>query len=103
MTTTHRVEELAKRTTLWYGLVLDDPHPPPEYLRERFPYEPCSTQIPVSRYTSREWHELERTHLWRKVWQMACRVEQIPRDGDFYEYIIGSQSILVVQIGRAHV
>ena len=47
MTTTHRVEEHAKRTTLWYGLVLDDPHPPPEYLRERFPYEPRSTQIPA--------------------------------------------------------
>ena len=66
MTTTHRVEEHAKRTTLWYGLVLDDPHPPPEHLRERFPYEPRSTQIPVSRYTSREWHELERKHLWRR-------------------------------------
>src|SRR5260370_12601168 len=83
MTTAYRVEEHAKRTTLWYDLVLDDPHPPPEYLRERFAYEPRSTQIPVSRYISREWHELERKHLWRKVWQMACRERKIRDVGSY--------------------
>ena len=97
MTTAHRVEERAKRTTLWYGLVLDDPHPPPEHLRERFPYEPRSTQIPVSRYTSREWHELERKHLWRKVWQMACREENIPDVGSYIVYDIAGDSYLVVR------
>ena len=97
MTTTHRVEERAKRTTLWYGLVLDDPHPPPEYLRERFAYEPRSTQIPVSRYTSRGWHELERKHLWRKVWQAACREENIPEVGSYVVYDIAGDSYLVVR------
>src|SRR5260370_38476398 len=80
------VEEHAKRTKLWYDLVLDEPHPPPEYLRERFIYEPRSTQIPVTRYISREWHELERTRLWRKVWQMACRQENIPEVGRYVVY-----------------
>src|ERR1700685_1458100 len=97
MTTAPRVEERAKRTTLWYDLVLDDPHPPPEYLRERFIYEPRSTQIPVTRYTSREWHELERTRLWRKVWQMACREENIPDVGSYVVYDIAGDSYLVVR------
>ena len=97
MTTAPRVEEHAKRTTLWYDLVLDDPHPPPGYLRERFIYEPRSTQIPVTRYTSREWHELERTRLWRKVWQMACREENIPDVGSYVVYDIAGDSYLVVR------
>ena len=97
MTTTHRVEEHAKRTTLWYSLVLDDPHPPPAYLTERFAYEPRGAQIPVSRYTSREWHELERKRLWRKVWQMACREENIPDVGSYLVYDIAGDSYLVVR------
>jgi phenylpropionate dioxygenase-like ring-hydroxylating dioxygenase large terminal subunit len=97
MTTTYRVEERAKRTTGWYSLVLDDPHPPPDSLREHFGYEPRSTQIPVSRYTSREWHELERKHLWRKVWQMACREENIPDVGSYVVYDIAGDSYIVVR------
>src|SRR6202042_562530 len=97
MTTAPRVEERAKRTTLWYDLVLDDPHPPPGYLRERFIYEPDSRQIPVTRYTSREWHELERTRLWRKVWQMACREENIPDVGSYVVYDIAGDSYVVVR------
>jgi hypothetical protein len=77
------MEERSKRTTLWYDLVLDDPHPAPEHLRARFPYEPQSTQIPGHRYTSREWHLLEREYLWRRVWQMACREENLPEVGSY--------------------
>ena len=97
MTTAPRVEERAKRTTLWYDLVLDDPHPPPGYLRERLSYQPRSTQIPVTRYTSREWHELERTRLWRRVWQMACREEHIGDVGSYVVYDIAGDSYLVVR------
>ena len=83
MTTSERMEDRAKRTTLWYDLVLDDERPLPEYLRERVPYHAKSQQVPVHRYTSREWHLLEREHLWRKVWQMACREEHIPEVGSY--------------------
>src|SRR5581483_8686275 len=44
--------------------------------------------------------------LWPRVWQPACREEEVPRVGDFTEYVIGDQSILVVRTGpddiRAH-
>ena len=40
--------------------------------------------------------ELER--VWYRVWQVACREEEIPNPGDFVEYTIGDQSILVVRV-----
>jgi nitrite reductase/ring-hydroxylating ferredoxin subunit len=62
--------------------------------------------LPVERYTSAEFFALEMERLWPRVWQVACREEEIPEAGDFVEYSIGDQSILVVRDGsgavRAH-
>ncbi|MEV6236607.1 aromatic ring-hydroxylating dioxygenase subunit alpha [Lentzea sp. NPDC051838] len=56
-----------------------------------------SALVSKDRYVSREWLGKEYERLWPNVWQMACRLEQIPNSGDFYEYQIGRQSILVVR------
>jgi Rieske 2Fe-2S family protein len=56
-----------------------------------------SALIPKERYISTEWLAAEYERLWPNVWQMACRTEQIPHAGDYYEYTIGTQSILVVR------
>ena len=53
--------------------------------------------IPKERYTSQEFFDLEMDKLWPRVWQVACREEEIPNPGDFLEYTIGDQSILVVR------
>jgi nitrite reductase/ring-hydroxylating ferredoxin subunit len=53
--------------------------------------------IPKERYTSREFFDLEMEKLWPRVWQVACREEEIPNPGDYLEYTIGDQSILVVR------
>ena len=53
--------------------------------------------IPVERYTSPEFLELECDHLWPRVWQVACRIEEVPSVGDFAEYEIADQSILIVR------
>jgi phenylpropionate dioxygenase-like ring-hydroxylating dioxygenase large terminal subunit len=50
-----------------------------------------------SRYTSAAFAELELERLWARVWQAACREEEISEVGDFSEYLIGDQSILVVR------
>jgi nitrite reductase/ring-hydroxylating ferredoxin subunit len=55
------------------------------------------TYIPADRYTSREFHNLERERLWPRMWQLACREEDLPRIGDFMEYTIMDYSILVVR------
>ncbi len=53
--------------------------------------------VPRERYYDREFFELEKEHLWRRTWQMACRLEEIPEVGDFTEYVICDQSIIVVR------
>ena len=36
--------------------------------------------------------------FWPRVWQMACRLEEIPKPGDFVEYEILDESIIVVRV-----
>ena len=81
----------------WYDLVLEDERPVPEDLRAPHPYAPHTRHVPVERYTSRAWHEQERVHLWRKVWQMACREEHLPHVGSYVVYDIAGDSYLVTR------
>jgi len=53
--------------------------------------------VPRARYTSPQFATLEFDRLWAHVWQVACREEEIAEVGDFCEYLIGDQSILVVR------
>src|ERR1700756_2087080 len=52
--------------------------------------------IPTRRYYDAEFFELEKEKLWPHVWQMACRLEEIPEVGDFVEYAIRDKSVIVV-------
>jgi hypothetical protein len=54
-------------------------------------------RIPVKRYYDAQFFELEREHLWPHVWQMACRPEEIPDVGDWIEYKILNDSVIVVR------
>ncbi|MPQ96518.1 Rieske 2Fe-2S domain-containing protein [Modestobacter sp. I12A-02628] len=81
----------------WYDLVGEDEHPPAEHLRRRHPYTARTQHVPVERYTSRAWHEAERRHLWRRVWQMACREEHLPEVGSYVVYDIAGDSYLVTR------
>ncbi|MFK7894603.1 MAG: aromatic ring-hydroxylating dioxygenase subunit alpha [Myxococcota bacterium] len=68
-----------------------------------FPLEPGLAiqdrrRVPADRYTSRALFDLEAERLWTRVWQMACRLEEIPRVGDFVEYTILGRSILIVRV-----
>jgi phenylpropionate dioxygenase-like ring-hydroxylating dioxygenase large terminal subunit len=59
---------------------------------------PAPTQlIPKERYLDKAYLELELQKMWSKVWQVACLDSDIPNVGDFYEYQIGLESILVVR------
>ncbi len=56
--------------------------------------------IPKERYYDEEFFRLEKEHFWSKVWQMACRLEEIPELGDWVEYRILDQSVLIVRTNR---
>jgi len=53
--------------------------------------------VPAADYISRAFLERENVGLWPRVWQMACREEEIPRVGDFYTYDILDESIIVAR------
>jgi phenylpropionate dioxygenase-like ring-hydroxylating dioxygenase large terminal subunit len=60
-------------------------------------------RIPKQRYYDPEFYALENELFWPRVWQMACRLEEIPNPGDFVEYEILDQSIIVVRVDAEHV
>jgi phenylpropionate dioxygenase-like ring-hydroxylating dioxygenase large terminal subunit len=53
--------------------------------------------IPAKRYYDPDFFELEKQKLWRSVWQMACRLEQIPQFGDYVEYRIFEKTVIIVR------
>jgi len=53
--------------------------------------------IPRSDYIDPEFHRRETERLWPRVWQIACREEEIPNVGDYVNYEIVEDSILVVR------
>jgi phenylpropionate dioxygenase-like ring-hydroxylating dioxygenase large terminal subunit len=48
-------------------------------------------------YLSAEFVKLERERLWPKVWQVACREEELPRVGSFVTYDILNESVIVIR------
>jgi phenylpropionate dioxygenase-like ring-hydroxylating dioxygenase large terminal subunit len=56
-----------------------------------------AVQISTDRYVSKEFTRLENERLWPYTWQLACREEEISDVGDFLEYEILDQSILLIR------
>jgi nitrite reductase/ring-hydroxylating ferredoxin subunit len=83
---------------LTYQRLLDsDSHPVPEVLRREHPLELPPSEVPVERYTSPAFFDLEVNRLWKRVWQMACREEDIAEVGDNIVYDIAGMSFLMVR------
>ena len=78
-------------------ILATDTHVVPKHFFEESPGDFGSGEIPVARYTSREYHDLEKQHLWRGCWQFACREEHIPEVGDTHLYEICDMSFLIVR------
>jgi phenylpropionate dioxygenase-like ring-hydroxylating dioxygenase large terminal subunit len=59
--------------------------------------------VPASRYYAQSFADLENSKLWTRTWQPACRIEEIPRVGDYSEYTITDQSYLVVRVSESEI
>lgn len=82
----------------YYQLELDmDSRTAPEVLRINSPDLVEDFEVPISRFTTREFHEIEKEKVWPKTWQWACREEEIPEPGDTHVYEIAGTSILLVR------
>lgn len=65
---------------------------------ERVADEDCGPDwVPKDAYVSKEWLELENTYLWPHAWQVVCREHDIPQVGDYFEYEILDETILVIR------
>ena len=69
-------------------------------MRRDAPMDPGPTLVPVARYISREYHELEKQRLWSRVWQLACHEDDLPNVGDVVPYDIATSSYLVVRVAE---
>lgn len=81
-----------------YGDYLDaDGVGAPEFLQAQSWRALGDAPLAASRYTSREFFELEASRLWPRVWQMVCREEDLPNVGDALPYDIVGKSFIVVR------
>ena len=60
-------------------------------------------RVRKERYFDPDFYALECERVWPRVWQMACRLEEMPNEGDAVEYEILDQSVIVVRAGDTEV
>jgi nitrite reductase/ring-hydroxylating ferredoxin subunit len=53
--------------------------------------------IPAVRYTSREFVEAERSHLWCNTWLFAGFASDVASAGDYFVFELGDESVLIVR------
>lgn len=75
----------------------EDEHSAPQGLLNSSCDDLSTADVDIERYWSYDWHRLEVEHVWKKVWQVACRVEEIPASGDYVVYDIVDDSVIVVR------
>lgn len=75
-----------------------DVNPAPKVMLAESPPSGLGTgDIDIARYFDKAWHDREVEKVWRKTWQLACRVEEIPNVGDHVVYEIVHDSLIVVR------
>jgi phenylpropionate dioxygenase-like ring-hydroxylating dioxygenase large terminal subunit len=100
MTTTDEPGAARSPGISYQQLLDEDTHPVPDVLRLESSRYAGSADFSVERYTTRAWHELEKERLWSRVWQYACRTDEIPEVGDYYLYEIVGRSYIVIRTGE---
>ena len=91
-------DTMARSPGLTYQDLLDqDTHEVPEVLRLQSPKDLGTEDFLKDRYISADYHDKEVERLWMKVWQFACREEEIPEVGDHIRYDIAGRSFIIVR------
>lgn len=87
-------------------MLAGDVNPPPSVLIGESPATKQSdADVSIDSYFSRAWHEREIEQIWRKAWQLACRVEDRTGDSGIKAYInpigMALQSLFAGRLARA--
>ncbi len=83
--------------TSFQDLLAEEKVEVPLYLQEDTCDYMGDEDLDVSRWISREFHLQEKEKVWPKVWQMACREEDISNTGDLHVYDIIDSSVIIVR------
>lgn len=82
---------------VYQEVIANDPVPAPAIFRDYSETDVPVTSVARDEYRSPAFAAQEREHVWSRVWQMACREEQIPEVGDVVVYESPGASIIVVR------
>ena len=74
-----------------------DTRPVPEHLRQGPAPDIGVSAVAASRYFCPEFFQKELKHLWPKIWQMACREEEISEPGDYHIYENVGKSYIITR------
>ena len=80
-----------------------DTRPVPDFLREKNVPEIGTDPVLGSRYYDPVFFRKEMDRVWSRVWQMACREEEIPKVGDYQIYEIVGKSLIVTRTAPGEV
>jgi phenylpropionate dioxygenase-like ring-hydroxylating dioxygenase large terminal subunit len=83
----------------YQDLLDDEVNPVPDSLRENTNPYLGSENLCVDRYLSREFHEKEVEHVWKRTWQAVCRETEVAEPGDTHVYDITRFSVIVCRTG----
>ncbi|MGA0839583.1 MAG: aromatic ring-hydroxylating oxygenase subunit alpha [Pseudomonadales bacterium] len=89
--------------TAYHRMLDAETRPVPASYRRDSPIEPGPTRVPVARYTSKEFFDVEVEKIWKRVWQVACHEDDLLDVGDYVPYDIAGLSFLVVRVSPTEI
>jgi phenylpropionate dioxygenase-like ring-hydroxylating dioxygenase large terminal subunit len=72
----------------------------PDVYRLESPMRGGPKRVSTARFHEKRYHDLEVERVWKKCWQMVCRVDDIPNVGDYHVYEVANLSFLIVRSGE---
>jgi phenylpropionate dioxygenase-like ring-hydroxylating dioxygenase large terminal subunit len=96
-------DDVAPGERFFQSLLDEEVRPVPVSLRATSRGHLEHRDIAPSRYFDPAFHRLEVERVWHRVWQVACREEQIPTVGDTVVYEIGDASLIVTRTAPARI
>ncbi|MET0547040.1 MAG: aromatic ring-hydroxylating dioxygenase subunit alpha [Caulobacterales bacterium] len=97
-----RLDETVRIGPSYQEIVRKDLVQPPADLLEHHLYPEECRPIDRERFFSPQFQRLEVEKMWSRVWQFACREDELPAAGDTVVYELGDMSILLIR-GRDNV
>jgi phenylpropionate dioxygenase-like ring-hydroxylating dioxygenase large terminal subunit len=71
----------------------------PKSYHFKSPMQGGPVRIDTARFFAQEYHDREVERIWKCMWQMACREDDIPDVGDYLIYEIAHLSFLIIRTG----